>query len=137
MPGTLVRDYLEPNLLTGADVTGAGSDTGDIARVDNPSDVAVVLETSTVSSGDDDATLKLVVQGSDSSTFASGVVTYGTIELSGTDAAQSNVTRVIHADVYKRYMRVSTTVAGTTPDYAGATLTVRQPHWHRTDDQTA
>jgi hypothetical protein len=137
MPGTLVTDALEPDLLTGADVTGAASDDGDIAFVGAPGLVSVVLESGTPTSGANDATLEVVVQGSDSSTFADGVVTYGTFNLSGTDAAQASLTRVIKADVHKKYMRASTTVAGTTPDYDGASVTVRQPHWHQTESETA
>jgi hypothetical protein len=135
MPGTLVRDALAPNILAGATLNAAGSTNGTIVEVVHPREVAFILETGTVTGTT--PTLTLTIQGSDSATFASGVVTYGTIVLTGTTAAQSNTARQVQAYAALRYLRATVVLGGTTPVYTGSTLTPRMEHDRRTKATTA
>lgn len=136
--GTLVKDSLEPDLLSGATLNAAGSTDGTVATVNHPGLVAIVLETDgSISSTSNTATLDVVIKASDSSTFASGVVTLGQIEMSGNDDAQENQERIINVYCDKRYLRASVTLGGTAPVYTGATCKVRQPHWNRKSTTTA
>ncbi len=131
MPGSLVTDALAPNLLAGATLTAAGASNGTIVQLDRPSNVAFVLTMGAVTGTS--PTISVSVQGSDSPTFASGVVTYGTVSA----AAVANAVRLINAHVYHRYVRASTTLGGTTPNYAGSTLYATQPHLRRVRETTA
>lgn len=133
MPGTLVQDALAPNLLAGATLNAAGSTNGTIVQMDRPGDVTFVLTLGTVSGTT--PTGDFVIQGSDSSTFASGVVTYGQIETSG--GSQSNIVRQISAYAAHQFVRAVVTLGGTTPSYVGATLVPRQLHDRRTRTVTA
>jgi hypothetical protein len=135
MPGTLVRDALAPNILTGATLNAAGSTNGTIVEVVSPRDIAFILETGTVTGTT--PTLTLTIQGSDSATFASGVVTYATIVLTGTTGAQSNTVRQVQAYAALRYLRATVVLGGTSPVYTGSTLTPRQEHDRRTKATTA
>jgi hypothetical protein len=136
MPGTLVRDALAPNLLTGATLGAAGSTNGTEVQLDKPEDVTFVLDTGTVTGTN--PTISVVIQGSDVSGFGSGVVTFGTIGITtGNAAAQSNVERQITTYVNKRYVRAVVTLGGTNPVYTGTTLTPRQKHDRRTATSTA
>jgi len=135
-PGTIVSDALEANLLAGATLNAAGTTNGTAVQVDRPGDVAVVLETSTVTGTT--PTISITVQGSDDQTFATGVVEYGTIRLqSGLPAAQSNVRKVIQPIMHKKWARAVVTVAGTTPVYTGSTLKVKQEHYFETASTSA
>lgn len=131
MPGTLVSDANEANILTGATLNSAGSTNSTAVQLDRPAEVSFVLETGTVTGTT--PTISIVVVGSDDNTFATGVVTYGTITLlSGTAASQSNVTKFLQARVYHKYVRAAVTLGGTSPVYTGSTLKAKAPDWHRT-----
>jgi|CXWL01.1.fsa_nt_gi hypothetical protein len=132
MPGTLAQDSLAPNLLAGATLNAAGTTNGTIVTLDRPGEVAFVLTFGTVSGTS--PTADVTVQGSDSSTFASGVITYGQIETSGT---QTGLVRQISARAYHKYVRAIVTLGGTSPVYTGSTLVPRQPHDRRTRSVTA
>lgn len=135
MPGTLVQDANASNHLAGATLNAAGTTNSTAVQLDRPNDVAFVLTTSTVTGTS--PTLSVVIQGSDDSTFATGVVTYGTINLTGTAANQSNISRQILAYVSQRFVRAAVTLGGTSPVYTGSTLVARQPHDRRTRTVTA
>lgn len=136
--GTLVKDDLEDDLFapaSGTDVVTdlAGTSTGSYVPVYRPGDVAFVLELGPVTGTS--PTLSAVVQGSDTTDFSDDVVTYATLSSSGNTADNSVYSAC--AEVYKTYVRAVVTLGGTSPVYDGATLKVRQPHWHRTSDTTA
>lgn len=133
MPGTLVRDALAPNLLVGSTLNSAGTTNGTVVQLDRPCSITLELQLGTVTGTT--PTLDVTFQGSDSSTFASGVVTYGQIETSG--ASQSNINRQITAYVNHRFVRVIVVIGGTTPVYTGSTLVPRQLHDRRTRTVTA
>lgn len=138
MPGTLVQDALAPQLLAGATLNAAGTTNGTAVQVDRPADISFVLDTSTVTSTGNTATLKVVLQGSDVVGFGSGVVTYGTIESTGTDAVQTaQANRTINARLYKKFVRAVVTLGGTAPVYTGSVLHVRPPHERRTPSTSA
>lgn len=138
MPGQLVQDSLAPSLTGALASPLLTTTTGTIVQVEKPGSVRVKVTTGTVSSTGNSATLTIEVQGSDSSTFATGNVSYGRFAaLTGTDAAQSSLTRYLQARVYKRYMRAIFTVGGTNPSYGTLTATVREPHDHRVGTDTA
>ena len=81
---------LQANLLAGTTLNAAGTTTGTIVQVDRPGRMSVALESGTVTGTT--PTISVRIQGSDSATFASGVVEYGRLELlTGTTTAQSNV----------------------------------------------
>lgn len=138
MPGTLVRDAGAPNLASGATLNAAGTTNGTAAEINTPGLVRVEVLTSTVASTGNSATLQVEIESSDSSTFASGVVSNGKTEvLSGTDVAQTGVTRWLTCDIQKRYVRAVVTIAGTAPVYTGTTVKVRERRDHRTTTDTA
>lgn len=132
-PGTLVTDYLESNFLSGATLNSAGTTTGTAVEVNRPGDVAFVLELSTI--GGTSPTMTISLQGSDTSDFSDDVVTLATVASSG--ATDDNNTYSVCAEVYKQYVRASVVLGGTSPVYTGATLKMRQPHWHRSSSTSA
>jgi hypothetical protein len=133
MPGSLVQDALAPNILTGATLNAAGTTNGTIVQLDRPGEVTFVLTLGTVTGTS--PTGDFTVQGSDTSDFSAGVVTYGQIETSG--GSQSNISRQISAYVSKQYVRAAVTLGGTSPVYTGSTLVPRQLHDRRTRSVTA
>lgn len=135
MPGTLVQDSLAPNLLSGATLNSAGSTNGTAAFVNYPGEISFVLKTSTVTGTS--ATLDVVIQASNDSTFASGVVTLGQFELSGSNASQTSVTKRIYSRCDHKYLRAAVTLGGTSPVYTSSTLYVRQPYDRYTRTSTA
>src|SRR5690606_27595393 len=104
-PGTVVRDALAPKLFDGSVV----SDTvdGDWVEVNFPGCVAVVAE---IGAADSSAALDVEVQGADDPDGPGGVVAYGRFAAIGED--DDNQVRVLVADVYKPYMRVTATESG-------------------------
>ena len=129
MPGTLVQDSLAPNVISGATLNAAGATNGTVVQVDKPGSVSFVLDLPTVASTSNSATLDVVLKGSNDSTFAAGVVTYGQFEVTGTDAVQTALAdRRICADVYHKYVRASVTLGGTAPVYPGLTCYIRQEY---------
>lgn len=131
--GTLVKDDLESNLLSGATLNSAGSSTGTAVEINRPGDVAFVLELSTVTGTS--PTITVDIQGSDVSDFSDDVVTVATLYSTG--AAEDNLVYSACGELYKKYVRASVTLGGTSPVYTGATVKVRQPHWHRTSSTSA
>lgn len=139
MPGTFARDSLAPNLIAGATLNAAGTTASSITDLDaGGTDVQFELVTSTVASTGNTATLSVEVEASDSSTFASGVVSLGRFDTtSGTDAAQTNMTRKFTVFVPLRYIRLQVTLGGTAPVYTGTTVKPRTKHDRRTKTTTA
>lgn len=128
-PGTNVSDTLETNLLTGATLNSAGT-TSATAGVDvsRPGLVAFVLELGTVTGTS--PTIDITVTASDTSDFSDDVVTVARVTSAGTN--EDNLVYAATAYVTKQYVKASAVVlGGTSPVYTGATLKVRQPHWHR------
>ncbi len=123
MPGTVVRDALGANLAAGATLTAAATVTGTVVEINSPQDIAIELATGTVASTGNSATLSVEIQSADNLAFNSGVVSHGRFAaLSGTDAAQSNVTRLLSVVIQKRYARATLVIGGTSPSYAGTTI---------------
>lgn len=135
MPGTLVHDALgtgaASNLLAGATLNAAGTTTSTVVEVNRPGECQARLTLGTVTGTT--PTAQITVQSSDDITFASGVVTHGIFgPLTGTGAAQSNTARLIQTSIYKRYVRLSVTLGGTSPVYTGSTLFLEQEHYFQT-----
>jgi hypothetical protein len=129
-PGTLVRDAIAPELLD-ATITTSNDGAHSAVEVAHPGEVAIFAVTGTCS--DDSATLDLEVQGSDSSSFSSGVVSYGRFaQIAGTEDGS---TFVLEADVRKRYLRVVSVATGTAS--FPVVVTVRTKHDRRSDSRTA
>ncbi len=123
MPGTVVRDALGLNLAAGATLNAAGTTNGTVAEINSPQEVSFELATGTVTSTGNSATLNIEIQSADNSGFSVGVVSHGRFAaLSGTDAAQSNVVRLLRATVQKRYARATVILGGTAPVYTGTTI---------------
>lgn len=139
MPGPLVRDALAPNLIAGATLNAAGTTASTIVDLSaEATDVSFEIDTATVTSTGNSATLAVEVEVSTSPTFASDVVSLGRFDtLAGTDAAQSNVFRYLTVFVPKRYVRLQVTLGGTAPVYTGTTVSPRLKHYRRTNAQTA
>lgn len=133
MPGTLLRDSLVPVLLN-ATATATGNDTG--VLVSKPGLVTVVAQVTGAVTGTT-PTLDLEIQGSNSSTFASGVVSYGKFPTMTATDASSATTHVLTAQVYKLYMRTVRTAGGTTPSFGTVQVKVRAPHDRQTPTTTA
>jgi len=135
MPGTSVSDGDNVyELTTGATLNAAGTDEGDAFAVWRPGYITVELASGAVTTGANDGVFDVVIQASDSSTFASGNEEIGAFRtLSGTDAANSSKTNRIDVYCDKRYVRAVFTVAGTTPDFEAASVKVFPRHWQRGD----
>lgn len=131
MPGTLIQDANALNLATGATLNAAGTTTSTITEAPYSGKIAIKLATSTVTGTT--PTLNVEIQGSDSSTFASGVVSYGRFA----QVTASNDTRYLQVYHDKRYIRASVVVGGTTPVFTGTTITPVPPHDKRTAATTA
>lgn len=130
MPGTWVQDANAPELADGTDLTATGNGTG--VQVDEPGWVRVELVSGTCTGTT--TTCDVEIQSSDSSTFASGVISHGLFPQ--LDQDDDDVTRYMDAYVSKRYMREVHTITGTTPVFP-LTITVRERHDHRTESDTA
>lgn len=138
MPGSLAHDALAPSLTGGFASPLTSTTTSSIVEVGKPFVGRARLKTGTVGSTGNSATLSVEVQASDSSTFASGVVSVGRFAaLSGTDASQSNIERFLTVDVQKRYLRAVATVAGTAPSYGTLVIDLNPPRYKRTATDSA
>jgi hypothetical protein len=138
MPGTLVTDANAISLLQGVGLAAAATTTSTIVQLDRPGDVIFRLALGTVTGTS--PTFKAVIQGCDTADFSTGspvIVSYGTINSTGTGTAQSNTSHQISANVYHRYVRSIITIGGTSPVYTGATLTTQQEDYLRTRSATA
>lgn len=135
MPGTLVRDALADNLLTGATLNSAGTTNGTAVQVSKPGCVRVELATSTVTGTN--PTILVTLQGSSTSGFSSSVYLGSFVVTSGNAAAQTSITRYIDVDCYHEYIRANVTLGGTSPVYTGSTVKLRQENDHRTATDSA
>lgn len=132
-PGTLVRDSLAPTLQNGnitANTTGAATE------VNKPAEVRFEAKVTGTVTGTS-PTLDIEVQASDSSSFASGVVSLGRFKQLVAADASSAVTHYLQARCYKRYVRIVATVGGTTPVFNGVQVRAREAHDRLTDTATA
>lgn len=131
MPGTLASDALAV-VLNSAAITSKTTTTGTGVLVDWPGEIQVemVLGTLTGSAG----TADVEIQGSDSSTFASGVVSYGRF---AQFIETATGTRRLNVNVYKKYMRAVIVTAGTTVTSYTITITLRPDDYQRTPTTTA
>ena len=129
MPGTVVRDALETDLLADCTLDSAGSSNGTALEILWPCEVQFLCETGTIDSGSSDETLEITIQGSENSDFSTeNVVTLGTISLVDTDDNGSfGFTTYVDA----KYVRAVAVAGGTTPDFSGTTVKVVQPHYDR------
>lgn len=126
MPGTVVRDALETDLLDGLTLTGTGTVTGTAFEALWPEEVTFLAETGTVTGTS--PTMEIVIQGCESEDFSSSdVVELGRIQLGDDDDAERGFTTRVDA----KYVRAVATKGGTSPVYTGTTVTVVQPHYHR------
>ena len=129
MPGSYVKDAASVNLTTGSTLNAAGSTNGSVVEVLWPGETRIHLATGTVSGTS--PTLDVEVKGADDAAFTVNVVSFG--RFSGlTGGAQSNVERWLEADVYKRYVRATVVLGGTTPSYIGTTLNLRMDQYKQT-----
>lgn len=129
MPGTVVRDALETDLLADCTLDSAGSTNGTAYEVGWVGEAQVVVETGTIDSGSGDETLEIVVQGCETSDFTTDdVVDLGRVSLVDTD---DDSEFGIHVYIDSKYVRVVATAGGTTPDFSGTTAKLVQPHYHR------
>jgi hypothetical protein len=128
MPGTYVKDNIEPVLLN-ATVTASGNDTA--VEVDYPHDVRVVCAVTGAVSGTS-PTLDIEVQGADDSAFTTNKVSYGRFaQLTASDASSATV-HYLQARVYKKYMRTVRTIGGSaSPTFTTVQVQVRSREWER------
>ena len=125
MSGTIVRDALAPQLLAGATLTGTSTTQGTVVELNYPGRFGVYVLVGTVT-GTDTPTLEVELEASNSSTFASGVVSLGRFDRITTTAAVHQMSFYTN----KRYVRTQVTPTGTTPVFTGTTATV-VPEWDR------
>lgn len=126
MPGTVVRDALETDLLDGLTLTGTGTVTGTAYEALWPAEVTFVCETGTVTGTT--PTMVIEIQGCETSDFTTDdVVTLGTISLGDNDDATYGFTTRVDA----KYVRAVAVKGGTSPVYTGTTVKIVQPHYKR------
>ena len=127
MPGTVVRDALEVDLLDGLTLTGTGTVTGSAWEASSwAGDVQFVAETGTVTGTN--PTMEVTIQGCETSDFSTDpVVEYGTISIENDDDAELGFTTYVDS----KYVRAVAVKGGTSPVYTGTTVKVVQPHYHR------
>jgi hypothetical protein len=133
MPGTLVTDANAANLLAGATLNAAGTTTSTVVQLDRPDEVIFRLVQGVVTGTS--PTIRITVQGSDDSSFAT-FVTYGTFGASGTQAT-AGVSKQLTASAYLKYVRLSVVVGGTSPVYTGSTVYCQPENYLRTRTVTA
>lgn len=127
MPGTVVRDALETDLLADVDLEDEGAaQNGTALEILWPCNVQFLLEIASVTGTS--PTLDITVQGSENSDFSTeDVVTLGTIT-AGDEADDTNLGFTTYVD--SKYVRAVADVGGTTVVYT-ATLKAVQPHYLR------
>jgi hypothetical protein len=129
MAGPFVRDTNAAELFTAAvDLDTAGTTTGAAVEVNSPGQVVIEIDTATVTSTGNTATLTVNVEQSDVSNFATKTEVGNFAILTGTDAAQSDKIARLKTRVDKRYARVVVTLGGTAPVYTGTTCKVHPRH---------
>lgn len=128
MPGTVVRDALAPDLLSGVTTTTAAgaNQAGTAWEAGWPEEVQFSLVI-TAKSGTTPLTV-IDIQGSESATFADDVVTLGTITVLDPTVP---ATHGFSTHVNSRYVRAVSTVTGTTGTVT-ATLVPVLAHDRRT-----
>lgn len=132
MPGTLVKDSLEPVLLN-ATASTSGNDTA--VEVDFPHDVqAVAVVTGTVTGTS--PTLDIEIQGADDSGFTTNVVSYGRFKQLVAADASSATTHVLQCRIYKKYVRTVRAVGGTSPVFTTTKVVLRSREWQRSAKST-
>lgn len=125
MPGTVVRDALAPNLLTGATLNAAGTTNGTLWEAEWPEHIQFELVTGTVTGTTPSLTVE--IQTAENSSFTGGTVsTVGTLV-----ATTSSQTVAFSTHVDARYVRARVIVAGTSPVFTGSVLTPVLPHDRR------
>jgi hypothetical protein len=131
--GSFIRDTAAPDLAAGVTLNAAGTTNSTVATAAWPLEAAVEIRTGTVTGTS--PTMTVVVQSSSSPTFASDVISHGTVSLSG--GSQSNVTRYL--DIYgsRKFMRAAVTLGGTSPVYTGTTIRVVKAEVGRDNSRTA
>lgn len=133
MPGTLVQDALAPKLFDNVDISSATTTTGSAKEVARPGLVGFRLTDATITGADTICAVE--VQGSDDVAFGSGVVSYG--RFATLDVNSDNVTRVMEAVVYKRYLRAVAVTTGSAVVVNDLTVVVEEPNRLRKSDRTA
>lgn len=133
MPGTLVRDANETDLLSGATLNSAGTTQSTIVDLQYPQTFGVYIDTGTVTGTS--PTLDVEIEASDSSTFASGVTTIGQIPTVGDDDDATAGGQIFYSN--KRYIRAQVVVGGTSPDFSGTVMQLVEPHYLRADTTDA
>jgi hypothetical protein len=119
MPGTVVRDALEPDLLSGVTLTtAAGANQAGTAREIGWSGLTQFVLTTAGKAGTT-PTITVDIQGSETSNFSDDVVTLATI--TGVDETNGAVLGA-QAFVNSRYVRAVSTVAGSSGAYTGSTV---------------
>lgn len=117
MPGSVVRDALATDLLSGLTLTGTGTVTGTAMEIGWPGKVQFVATTGTVTGTT--PTLSIDIQGCETSDFSTDpVVTLGTISFGDED----DTDHAIVVDVDAKYVRAVATKGGTSPVYTGTTV---------------
>lgn len=128
MPGTVVRDSLAPNLLSGVTTTTAGgAANGPVWDASWPGEVqfnlTVASATGTVPTG------TFTIQGCETSDFTTAdVVSYGSIV--AVDPADAS-TFGLSTHIDSRYVRIASVVTGTTGIFVTAVLTPVLPNDRR------
>lgn len=136
MPGTLVHDANAENLVDPAADPGTGSvtrtatTTGTGSELGRPGRVRVRLKVGTVSGTL--PTCDVELEASDSSTFASGVVSLGKFD----QVTAGSVTRFLEADVQHKFVRAVATIGGTSPSFV-LTVSAEIPYFRRTKGDAA
>lgn len=129
MPGTVVRDSIAPNLLSGVTTTTAAgaNQAGTAWEASWPGEVQFVLVP--VAKSGTTPQISVDIQGCETSDFSTAdVVTLGTIV-----AADPTVTASFGFSTYVdcKYVRAVSTVTGTSGAFTGPTLTPVLPHDRR------
>jgi len=133
MPGTLVSDSLATDILAGATLNSAGTTQSTIVDIEWPRMIGVEIDTGTVTGTS--PTLDVEIEGSDSSTFGSGVVTLTQLPTVGDDDDAVARGQVLYCPY--RYIRAQVVVGGTSPVFTGTAVTLVEPHFQRTPTSDA
>lgn len=130
MPGTFVSDSLETDLLAGATLNSNGTTQSTIVDMEYPQTFSLFIDTGTCT-GTSSPTLDVEVEASNSSTFASGIVTIGqvpTITSSDDDVIRGG--QLFYSNL--RYIRAQVVVGGTDPVFV-CVMNIVEPDYRRTD----
>lgn len=123
----MVRDQLQADLLLGATLNAAGTTNGTVVQIDKPNDVRLLLTIGTATGTT--PTFDVEVKGADDLAFTVNVVSYG--RFSSIAGGVVGSTRVMDISCFKRYLRSTSVLGGTTPSYVGSTLNVVLEHDRR------